>query len=74
MFICVCVISFHTLFPGLGDEISSRFAHHFGDVKRAVCLFGDGDGSIHGLRFHLEEHNRLSVMLMFGAGMDLKSV
>lgn len=53
----MCLIMFlffiFTLLPGLGNNISSSFTHHLGDVERAVCLFSDGDGSIHSLCLHL---------------------
>lgn len=63
-FLCVSVtvlqsyINSRTLFPGLGDDISSWFAHHLCDVERAVGLFSNGDGSIHSLSLHLEKNSR----------------
>ena len=46
-------VSVLTLFPGLGDDISSTLAHHLGDVKRTVGLIGYRHGPVHCLRLHL---------------------
>lgn len=47
------ILSFLTLFPGVGDDVGGALAHHLGDVERAVGLIGHGDGAVHRLRLHL---------------------
>lgn len=42
-----------TFLPGLGNDISGRFAHHLGDVQRTVSLFSDGNGAEHCFRLNL---------------------
>lgn len=47
-----------TFLSGFRNDISSRFAHHLGDVQRTVSLFSNGDGTEHCFRLNLQ-HNTI---------------
>lgn len=42
-----------TFLPGLSNDISSTFAHHLGDVQRAVGLICHSHRAVYSLSLHL---------------------